>query len=517
MRVFTSNPESIKLLPTSDTTVTGMMRSGGETRRSVQWDIEDAMRNVAFLRGSMTAIANNLIAPGFTFSKVKEHEKEATDEALLQLKRFYGVGQPKDYKNFKAFYTTSGKLYATAIAISAFGAASWEVVGDSLFGYPIGFEFIPGFVEPQIEKNGNFRKPAFVQYLSTTGFDRVEWNDPSKIIYFTRPDFGGLPFSSDLEALVNYTLPSDIYAALSWLSLHKNRNSPLDGYWLMDPGASQEAFDKFSQFLKGRYTGGGNYAKAPILAKGLIEFKPMRRADEEMPYSEGRDWARQEMAGVTHVPGSKLGVTRDLSMANSREAKKDYYETVIEPLQQTIEETTYEQAHVRLLGIRGWKLKFNNPAFVNEVEQASIDRTYWNMGVRSANEIRVRDGQEPRDGGDEYFEPTNMLPAEQGSRYRDPGEEEGNPSEEDPTGQKPRPVRADEQAMYDEIKKWRTVAIKQAKGEKKPKKFECNFISPALQFRIEDAVEDANGDIELIKYAFELAAKAVKEMFDNGQ
>mgnify|MGYP001616644723 CR=1 FL=1 len=125
MRVAVSQPDKTKLLPAGTDTITGAMRAGGESRRSVQFDLEDALRNIAFLRGSMSAVAKNLIAPGFTFVKVKEYEKEATDEALLQIKKFYGFGAKKDYKNFKSFYTTSGKMYATAVAISAFGAGAW--------------------------------------------------------------------------------------------------------------------------------------------------------------------------------------------------------------------------------------------------------------------------------------------------------------------------------------------------------------------------------------------------------
>ena len=529
MRVAVSQSETIKAIGmSSQDSVQGMMQAGGQIRRDLHWDIESAVRNLPWLRGSLAAIAKNLVGPHWKFSKVKEYEDEATDRSLLRLKKFYGLGVKKDYKNFKDFYVTSGKFYATAVALALGNFAAWEVKSDSLLGKPMGFEFLPGYIEPQIERDGTFKKenPAFIQYLSTTGYSRIEWEDPNDIVFFARPDFGGFPFASDLESLVQYTFPAEIYSSLSWLAMHKNRNAPLDGYWWADPQMSEEHFNKLEALLKGKYSGARNYARSPILAKGGVEFKPIKRSENEMPYKEGRHWAQQEIAGVTGVPGSKLGVTEALSMANSREAKRDYYETTIEPLQQIIEETTYEQVHVRLLGIRGWRLHFNNPAFVNEVEQSSIDRTYWNIGKVSPNELRERDGQQPYKGGDQFFAPANMVsarganlpgrevsvqPEQAPSEETTPRPDPLPPQEAHPSGQKPRPVRADEQNKSTELKKWRTVAIKQAKGEKSEKPFECYFIPEDVQSRIKSGLEVAGNDTETVRYVFELAKKFAEE------
>ena len=521
MRVAVTHPDTIKLLPSADNSVQGMLRQGGDSRRTIQWDIEDAARNVSWIRGSITAVANNLIGPGWKFVKVPEFQEEATDAALKKLQVFYGLGQSKKYKNFKDFYSTSGKFYATAIAIALGNFSAWEIRKDGLFGTPNGFDFIPGYIEPQIKDTGEFNTPAFIQYLSTTGLDHREWDDPNDIVFFARPDFGGYVFSSNLESLVQYTLPSDIYAEMSYLSMHKNRNSPLDGVWQADPSMSDEHFKKLEVLLRQRYSGARNYSKAPLLAKGGIEFKPSSRASEDAPYLAGRDYARQEMSAVTGVPGALLGVTAEMSRASSREAKRAYYETVVEPLQKMLEEGTYEQINIRLLGIRGWTIKFNNPAFVNEVEQASIDRTLWNIGARNANDIRVRDGEKPREGGDRFFEPTNMVPVggkpdQQKPQGENPGAPVLDPATENPTGQKPRPVRADEQAAQAELKKWRKVVITEAKGERKPKPFVCEFVLPELETKIRAGLQVLEkDDIENIKYVFELANKTIKGENDD--
>src|SRR3990170_743537 len=419
MRVYSSSgraPDSeiVKVLSTGGLdSIQGYMRGGTDVRRSAHWDLEDSARNLSWLRASLVAIGRSLVGPGYTFKKVEDFEDEADDKSLKKLKMFYGPGGSGDgfkkYKNFKDFYTTSGKFYATAVAIALGGSAAWEIKRDGITGTAVDFDYIPGYIEPNIDSDGSFMKPAFRQFLSSTGMEVAAWDNPEDVVFFSRPDFGGYPFSSDLEALATYTLPSDVYAALSWLGMHKNRNAPLDGYWIADPMMQDADFRKLEAMLRARYTGARNYGRAPILSRGNLEFKRVQRATEEAPYIEGRKHARQEVGAVTGVPNSKLGVND--GGAKSKEDKREYYESVVEPLQQLIEEVTYEQIHVREMNIRGWKLNFNNPAFLNEVEQASVDRTMWNIGVDSANEIRARRNQKPRKGGDTYFEPANMIPA----------------------------------------------------------------------------------------------------------
>lgn len=514
MRIYFTGgqAESVKSLQ-PQVPVSGEMRGSGQIQRNAHFDLEDAARNLSWIRGSITQIGKNIIGPNWKLVKVREFEDEATPEAKQVLQRFYGLGVTKSYKNIKDFYTTSGKLYATAASFVLSGHSAWEMKRDGLFGTPVGFDYIPGRIEPQIEPNGDFKTPAFKQYLSSSQFSATEWQDPNDIVFFANPDFGGYPYSSDLEALIQYTLPSDIYAALSWLSMHKNRNAPLDGYWTIDPGVSDDVFKTVYAMLYSRYSGAHNYGKTPILAKGQLDFKTISRSEDEAPYLDGRAGARQEMSAVTGVPGGKLGVDGE---DMSRDKKRDYYESVIAPIHVCFEETMYEQVHLRSFGIRGWRPAFNNPSFVTEVEQASIDRTYWNIGKVNANELRVRDGEEPREGGDHYFEPANMLETPGTQIGEDPlGENPGAPvmlpSEEDPAGQKPRPVRADEQSLYEELRKWRDLSIKRAKQGKKPRKFETEIIPPAIYDILSFALNENGSNPSFVKDIFDEALRRAKE------
>jgi hypothetical protein len=527
MRVYSSKPaydaeEITKAVGTGYgalDSVQGYIRGGTDMRRALHWDIEDAARNLSWVRASLTSIGRSLVGPGYTFKKVDDFEDEATDESLKVLKMFYGPGSAgggfKQYKNFKDYYTTSGKFYATAVAIAMGGSSAWEIKTDRITSEPVDFDYIPGYVEPNLDTNGGFNKPAFRQFLSVEGMEVASWESPDDIVFFSRPDFGGYPFASDLEALVAYTLPSDIYAALSWLAMHKNRNAPLDGYWQADAMMQDTDFRKLEAMLRNRYTGARNYGRSPLLARGNLEFKRVQRATEEAPYVEGRKHAQKEISAVTGVHGSKLGLGGETGVAG-KDAKRDYYENVVEPMHQLIEEVTYEQVHVRRLGIRGWKLSFNNPAFLNEVEQASVDRTYWNIGESNANEIRAARNKKPREGGDVFFEPANMVP--QGGKQVDvpaqgpnPGTSDNPvaPAESHPSGGKPRPVRADEQSLAEEIRKWKTVALKCAKNGKPVKPFETEIVPAGIKSIITRAIVVANGDVDLLKEVFRLAEENI--------
>lgn len=520
MRVYSPLPARTKehqaaLIPDLEP-ILGTIRPHSANQRAIYWDIEDAVRSVPALRSDVATVGKNLIGPGFRFVKVEGYEDEATDEALETLKRFYGIGVKKTYKNIKDYYETSSKFYATAVKLAMGNACAWEVRRDVLFRDPISFDCIPGYVEPQYDSTGTLASPAFRQYLSISGLSYVTWDDPNDIVFFCRPDFGGLAFSSDLEALTRFTLPADIYAALSWLAMHKNRNAPLDGIWVADPGMSDDDYDELQKFLMGRYGGASNYAKSPILSRGGVDFKRISRAQDELPYKEGRDWARQEMAGVTGVPGSKVGITSEMSRANSREAKRDYHETTMEPLQLMISEVTYQQVHIRLFDIRGWKIQFGNPMFVNEIEQASIDRTYYNIGAVNANELRERDGKDPYNGGEQYFIPSNIMPVNGRPANEIPNQEE-KPAKEGPdTSQTTRPVRADEQmatpeAIKAELLRWRKFALARSEKGKPSRIFESQIIPLEFYLKIFESLGEAEGDPELIKLVFKLALEKQDE------
>ncbi len=491
----------------------GQIIPSSSSRRAIHWDLQDAARNISWIRGSLTAVGKNIIGPGFKFVKVKEFEGEATERKLKELKRFYGLGVAREKTNIKDFYSTLSKFFVTAFALQLGGHAAWELRNDELFGdTPVTFDYVPGYVEPQINVDGTFKSPAWKQFLTASESPAATWDKPDDLVIFATPDFGGHPWSSDLEALVAYTLPSELYAMKSYLSIHKNRNSPYDGFWIIDPNVSDEQWKATIKMISNQYKGSQNEGKNPIVGKGQLDWKPFSRNKEDAPWLQGRNYSRQEISGVTHVPGSKLGVTEDATLASSREFKREYHETVVEPIHAILEDATYEQIHVAKLGIRGWKIQFNNPAFVNELEQASIDRTYWNIGKVSANELRQRDGQEPREGGDEYFEPTNMVTEEDratgtvGARPNEPTE---NPGENNPAGQKPRPVRADEEGLGAEIRRWRKVELSRAKEGKKRKRFESEIIPEEVYSILNNALEKTGGDIDRIREIFDIALQEI--------
>lgn len=477
--------------------------SAGYPLQNTFFDLSDAARAQSWLRASLSTIGKSLVGPRFSFAKVEGFEDKATEEDLAVLRDFYGLGAPsREFTNYRDFFTTGAKLYATAVSLSLGGFAAWEIRRNAL-GFPISFDYIPGFVRPNVDSNGAFLKPAFIQTLSSHLSVTASWDDPDDIVFFARPDFGGMAFSSDLEALVNFALPSDMHAAMSWLSMHKNRNAPLDGYWEADPSMSDESFKELQRILKKRYSGSQGYGRSPLVSRGALSFKRIQRGEDEAPYLGGRDYARQEIAAVTGVPGSKLGVTSEMNRASSREAKRDFYETQVEPLQALIEEATYSQVHVRLLGISGWRLKFGNPAFVNEIEQASIDKTYISSGVWSPNEVRANQGRDKRKGGDKFSDPTRQN---LGGRTPVAEPDVPDPAEdEDPVeGSEPEEPRPNEQAAIAELRKWKRFAIRGI-GRKR-RKFESDILPADLCSTVQellDSLGNSTNAIDAIFYAAE--------------
>jgi HK97 family phage portal protein len=467
-----------------------------------------------WLSGSVMQIAKTISGSGYDIvnasleikqTKVLQKKKEAV------LNFFRNISSKKEWNNIKDTITTSVKFQMTVIHFLLFGQAAWEVNKDDE-GNVIGFDYIHGLVVPNITHTGAFKSPAFVVYPWNAP-DRlnnpISYEKSTDIILFSFPSVGGeFVGRTYLEALLEYTIPADIYAAKSYLSLHKNHRSPA-GIWIVED-TDEDEWEAVSTMIDTYYKGVENYASSAIVTSKKVEFKEFRSsAKDDAPYLEGRDFAKGEIAAVTGVPTSKLGVSEDMDKTDLQEMKRDFYESTIRPLIKILEETIDEQVIGRYFGTRELKLEFKEPDFLNGVERSSVARRYFEIGVFSPNDIRQKYLNEPpREGGDKYAEelrigsnlflPTkggqNGKSAEQGiasevggaPRDRNSSEKQerqpGNVGHTNAT-ESVRNVkisRADFFSVLDEISLWEKFTTDILLGKRNPRKFEFRSIPPLL-------------------------------------
>jgi hypothetical protein len=101
------------------------------------------------------------------------------------------------------------------------------------------------------------------------------------------------------------------------------------------------------------------------------------------------------------VPINKIGVPEGVSLANARDADKTFKEQVCRPAQMILEKKInriFAEKTDALI------LKFNELTLTDEDTQSQIDERYLRMQVITPNEVRIRKGMIPIDGGDEVVD-----------------------------------------------------------------------------------------------------------------
>lgn len=475
-------------------------------RRALHYDIQDAAASHPTLRAAASAFGRSLIGPDLKIIKHPEYGDEATQEQRRDLLEYFSPLPDRPFTNFKDIFTTSAKLWATAGSSLLFGHTAWETIRNGL-GKAIGFDNISGFVQPNIDKEGQFQSPAYTQFAYRGGIVKTkDFDSPEDLVFFAIPDWVAANlWNIDMEALADFSLPSDIYAMLAYLSLHKHLNAPLHGHWEVDADVSDEDFDTFYDLLNTRYTGSEQYAKNPLVVRGSARFVETAHTSDDAPYMDGRNLSQREIDSVTGVPALRRGDASDLNRAGAREIRREFWESTLKPWVRVLEETIWAQVCVREFNARGWWLKFDPPDFMTGIERASVHMRQLQWGVYNPNEIRGQLGEKPRPGGDAYLVPQNMaLVGEQGGPPEPVSETEGDlpPSEEQPVGGQEPPERPREDILT-ELEVWRRFAKNIAKGRRNSRPFVTRHIDQKLAETIRSTLKLCGNDVDCITWVFD--------------
>ena len=500
-------------------TPSGQMSIGSSYTTPKRFDELRALANAARMHSwtgaSVDVVARSVVGPGWKLVRVDGFD--GTEQERDALLRFFR-GDHKTWDNIKDYTSFASKIYHTVSSFRLFGQAAWELRYTD--GVVTGFDVLSGYTEPNVDERGNFKSPAFTFY-PWSGGDPVSF-EASEIVYFYHPGVtGDIRGETVYESLSYMTIPADIYAATVYRELFQNVNSPYNGVWEVDESVSDEDFELFVSLLEERYSGVENFGRNPLVVRGKVDFKEIRsRSREDAPYLEGRRFNQEEISAATGVHGLKLGVTREYNKANMREARRDFFETVLLPLYKHLEDQIYNQVIVRLFGAPGWRFKFNPPDFTTALEDATIRMRYMQYGVYSPNDIREQMGEEPRPGGDIYYRPANTIVDGEG----DPGaNDDGNGPDDTGTGPSssdPERVPTDEthpehavlknRDIVRELKAWRKHVLRAMDGKIRPRPFVRKNIPEHLYDVISEQLEKLpEDDFEGVKALFSAAEEAV--------
>jgi len=490
---------------------------GRSSREEEILDLMDAVAVVPFLSASGAVVGRGVVGPGFDIVEA-ELDGGGSERKRRRILDFFNYISPMQ-ANVKDVFSPLAKIYTTAFSFRIFGHAAWEIVRDRGTGAPLGFDVIPGVVKPNIEADGTFKRPAYVQYLRVGGVEsKSEFNSPEDVIFFAVPDYSGGVYMAELLALTEYTLPSEIYAAIAYRSLHENRDAPYSGFWYTPNDIDDDTFNRFVAMVNSRYTGSKNYGRNPIIMKGEGGFKAVASVKDDAPYVEGRELNRSEISASTGVPGAKYGIETNTDM---RELRREFYESTLRPMMSLLEESIYTNVCIRLFNAPEWKFRFKRPDFTTAIEDASIELRRIQWGQWSPNEARASRGEAPRDNGDYYLIPKNMdMVGPDGKPGRPENEpindDEGDmaPSDEDKVPGTQPPVQPDveESVLVDEIRKWRKFALRVAGGKRFKRDFVPSAIDESLSGYIFNVLDELGDSVEDIAEFFDWLIEEVENV-----
>jgi PBSX family phage portal protein len=150
-------------------------------------------------------------------------------------------------------------------------------------------------------------------------------------------------------------------------------------------------------------------------ADSKVEFKmePIEAGSQEGSFEKYRKSNRDEILLAHRVPINKIGTPEGVNLAVARDADKTFKEQVCRPSQMILEKKInriFEEKTDALL------LKFNELTLTDEDTQSKIDERYLRMQVITPNEVRIRKGMIPLEGGDEVVQLKPEAAAEERSQ-----------------------------------------------------------------------------------------------------
>jgi PBSX family phage portal protein len=183
----------------------------------------------------------------------------------------------------------------------------------------------------------------------------------------------------------------------------------------LSPDSERKLLEFFQVGLKGK-NHRSLYVPLPAdTPDSKVEFKmePVEANVQDSSFNNYRKANRDEILLAHRVPINKIGVPEGVSLASARDADKMFKEQVCRPAQDILEKKLNriiaEKTDIVLI-------KFNELTLTDEDTQSKIDERYLRMQVITPNEVRLRKGMIPIEGGDEVVKLKPDQAAEQAAQ-----------------------------------------------------------------------------------------------------
>lgn len=189
------------------------------------------------------------------------------------------------------------------------------------------------------------------------------------------------------------------------------KGAVLPGYYTSDNKIGTESFERLSAQLA-QYGVGSNSGRAPLLDNG-IRYNTVSMTAQDMQMLETRRYQKEEICGIFGVPPHLIGdVAQAKGWSTMEQTMTEFLQLSLTPYLVRIENAIT----TRLIPQQAWGksyAKFNVSGLLrgDTTARTNYYKTLNQVGAMSANEIRAKEDMNAIEGGDRYYIPANMAPA----------------------------------------------------------------------------------------------------------
>ena len=172
----------------------------------------------------------------------------------------------------------------------------------------------------------------------------------------------------------------------------------------------------------------GNPHKTMVFAlpkNGKVTFEPLNVDPKEASFRVFRRDNRDDVLSAHRVPPYRAGIVIAGSLGGTVTAEIDriYLSSVIDPRQLKYEWVLNNLIIHQGFEIQGWHFQFKDIRIDDRKLESEIHTSYFNLGVKTPNEIRADLGLERYEGGDFYYlaggaVPIEMAGSQQGQTFQ---------------------------------------------------------------------------------------------------
>lgn len=181
---------------------------------------------------------------------------------------------------------------------------------------------------------------------------------------------------------------------------------------------------------------------------------------KELDYLQSRNVNTKRIQAVFGVPDSKLMITETITARATLETiEYNFMKESIEP-QLTLMDEQMTMDLARVFFGKNIVVRHDSTIPKDLAAQADLDTKYFGIGVRTINEIRKREGDEPIDGGDTHYIPFNAVPLDSSGGNKNAAGQTGGQGDQNQGGKSEGGLLL----TYDQARRWKHLDDEETRG-----------------------------------------------------